>query len=137
MSEVNTAIGLEALVSQRNSLLFYAEHISDLTGDAGWHGLAQCAIPKASEDVCLLAEGHGDKLIGDTCAALRTLSTLAEGYASHNNPLTDDDPMHALAGISVLVRLLIDTLEIGRDLQFHAANSIARQYGINAAEKQL
>lgn len=130
-------MSLEVLTNQRNSLLFYAEHMSDLTGDAGWHGQAQCAIPKAPEAMCLLADNHGDKLISDTCTALRTLSTLADGYAAHDNPANDDDSMQVLAGISALVRLLSDSLEVGRDLQFHAANNIARQHEINAAEKQL
>ena len=131
---MSKAISLEVMASQRNSILFYAEHMHDLTDDAGWHGQAQCAIPKATEAMCLLAGNHGDKLITDSCTALRTISALAEGYAAHDNSSNDDDPMQVLAGIGALIRVLSESLEAGRELQFHATNNVARQHEINAAE---
>lgn len=133
---MSKVIGVEVLANQRNPMLFYAKNMCDLTGDAGWHGQAQCAIPRATEALNQLADNHGDTLISDTCTSLRTLSVLAEGYAGHNNPANDDDPMQVLAGIGALIRVLTDSLEVGRDLQFHAANNLARKREIDAAEKQ-
>lgn len=134
MLNANKAMSWEELTKQRNPFLFYAEHKPELTGDNGWHRKVQCRVPKAPESLCRLADSYGECLTNDAIVALRTLGKLIEGYTSHDNPIYEDDPMQALAGIGTLMCLLTDTLEVGRDIQFHATESIDCHRAIQAAE---
>ena len=134
MSEAKQAMSWEELTKERNPFLFYAKHMPILTGDDGRHGKAQCAIPKAPESLCRLADSYGDCLTSDAHVALRTLATLVEGYTAHNSPTYESDPMQALAGFGTLVRLLTGALEVSRDIQFHATEGIDCHRAIQAAE---
>jgi len=134
MPEAKQAMIWEELTKERNPFFFYAKHVSTLTGDDGRHAKAHCAIPKAPEILCRLADSYGDCLTSDAHVALRTLGKLIEGYTLHDSPTYEDDPMQALAGVGTLMRLLADALEVGRDIQFHAAEGLHSHRAIQAVE---
>mgnify|MGYP000541168938 CR=1 FL=1 len=134
MPEAKQAMSWEELTKERNPFLFYAKHMPTLTGDDGRHGKAQCKVPKAPENLCRLADSYGECLTSDAHVALRTLGKLIEGYTSHDNPIYEDDPMQALAGVGTLIRLLTDALEVGGDIQFHAAEGLYNHRAIQAVE---
>ena len=130
----NKPMTTKELYAQRNPFLFLAERMTDLTGEHGRHGKAQCAIPKASETMCNLAASHGECLDGDAYIALRTLATLIEGYTCHNSPTYDDDHLKTLAGVGTMARLLTEVMEASQTLKFHADNGRYLHGAIKAAE---
>lgn len=134
MSEAKKPMTTKELYAQRNPALYLAERMEDLTGTHGWHGKAQCAIPKSSEAMCKLGASHAECLGSDVYVALRTLDKLIEGYTSHNSPTYDDDHLTVLAGVGTMTRLLADALEVSGTLDFHTGNGLYMHDAIKAAE---
>lgn len=102
----------------RNPLVFAAQHHADLNNVTFAGG---GIFTGASEAVSGMAASHGQCLIADVRIALETLSELADGYC-RQDPTGHNYPIDTIGGISTMLRLFANVIDVGQELEESGRN---------------